>query len=142
MKLNVFIDANILVSVLNKEYPVFPDAARVLSWVTDNGHKLYTTSLCLAIAFYFAEKKHGSRIVKEKIELLAQHFEIAECNKPEVLQALQNKKVKDFEDGLQYYAAKNSFCDCIVTEDIGDYYFAITSVYNAEAFLRKYAKKR
>ncbi len=140
--MNVFIDANILVTVMNKEYPVYPNAARVLSWVIDKGHKLYTTSLCLAIAYYFAEKKHGSKKAKEKIGLLVDYFHIADCNKLEVTQALQDKRVKDFEDGLEYYAAKNAFCDCIVTEDVNDYYFSVSAVLNSENFLRKYAASR
>lgn len=140
--MNVFIDANILVSVMNKEYPVYPNAARVLSWVIAKGHKLYTTSLCLAIAFYFAEKKHGSKRAKEKIGLLAEYFHIADCNKREVTQALRDKMVKDFEDGLEYYAAKNALCDCIVTEDVDDYYFSVCNVLDSESFLRKYAKSK
>ncbi len=138
--MNVFIDANILVSVMNKEYPLFPNAARVLSWVIANGHKLYTTTICLAIAFYFAEKKHGAKRAKEKMALLSEYFQVAECGKLEVTQALQDKRVKDFEDGLEYYASLNSICSCIVTEDTNDFYFASGFVYTAENFLKKYAK--
>ena len=140
--MNVFIDANVLVSVMNKEYPVYPNAARVLSWVIANGHKLYTTTICLAIAFYFAEKKHGSKKAKEKIAMLSEYFHIADCGKLEVKHALQDNKVKDFEDGLEYFASVNSACSCIVTEDIGDYYFGISKVLNSEGFLRHYAKQR
>ncbi len=139
--MKVFIDANILVAVLNKEYPNYTFAARVLSWVSDNGHQLYTTTISLAIASYFAEKKHGAKRAKEKMAVLAQNFWIADCGKPEVMNALANKKIKDFEDGLQYYAAANSLCNCIVTENKEDFYFSELSVYNAEEFLKMYYKQ-
>ena len=56
-KMKVFLDANVLVSVLNKEYPLFPHSARILSLADQLRYQLYTTPICLAIAFYFAEKK-------------------------------------------------------------------------------------
>ena len=43
-----FLDANLLVAVLNKEYPAFTAAARVLSLAGQKGFVLYTSPLCLA----------------------------------------------------------------------------------------------
>ncbi|MFT4093610.1 MAG: PIN domain-containing protein [Niabella sp.] len=135
--MKVFIDANILVAVINKEYPLFTYASRVLSWVTANGHQLVTTSVCLAITFYFAEKKHGTKSAKERMALLANYFLIADCGNSEVMQAATNNKIKDFEDGLQYYAALHSGCNCIITENVQDFYFSKTEVLSAKDFLLK-----
>ena len=55
--MKIFLDANILVAVLNKEYPVYTYAARVVSLTNNKKHSVFTTPICLAIAFYFAEKK-------------------------------------------------------------------------------------
>ena len=55
--MKIFLDANILVSVLNKEYPLFTYSARVLSLMDHPKFEVYTSPICLAIAFYFAEKK-------------------------------------------------------------------------------------
>ncbi len=135
--MKVFIDANILVSVLNKEYPLFTYASRVLSWVTANRHELVTTSVSLAITFYFAEKKHGTRSAKERMIVLAEHFLIADCGIQEVLKAGADKKIKDFEDGLQYYAALHAGCSCIVTENVKDFYYSEIDVLTAKDFLLK-----
>ncbi|PVD50253.1 twitching motility protein PilT [Terrimonas sp.] len=136
--MKVFIDANILVAVINKEYPLYTYASRVLSWITTNKHQPVTTSVSLAITFYFAEKKHGTSSAKERIALMAEHLIIADCGKTEVLQAATEKKVKDFEDGLQYFAALNTGCSCIVTENVRDFYFAKIDVLNAKDFLLKF----
>ena len=133
-----FLDANVLVSVLNKEYPAFPYTARVLSLADNKRFKIYTSPLCLAIAYYFAEKKHGSILAKSKIDLLSQKLLIAGCGEKETFSALQNKKIHDFEDGLQYYTATHSGCSCIVTADIDDFYFSELEVLDAESFLKKY----
>jgi predicted nucleic acid-binding protein len=55
--MRIFLDANILVAVLNKEYPVFKYAARIMSLADKPRYKIYTSPICLAIAFYFSEKK-------------------------------------------------------------------------------------
>ncbi|MCC6289895.1 MAG: twitching motility protein PilT [Chitinophagaceae bacterium] len=139
--MKVFIDANILVAVVNKEYPLYTYASRVLSWITANKHQPVTTSVSLAITFYFAEKKHGTASAKERIALMAGNLMIADCGKTEVLQAATEKKVKNFEDGLQYFAALNAGCSCIVTENVKDFYFAKIDALNAKDFLLKFYRR-
>jgi predicted nucleic acid-binding protein len=133
--MKVYIDANVLVAVLNKEMPVFTYAARVLSLAQHPHFTLYTSPICLAIAFYFAEKKSGTRLAKEKMVQLCNFIEIIDATKETVKQALADKRVQDFEDGMQYYAALNQQCTCIVTEDTNDFNFSSLTVYNCKDFL-------
>ena len=136
--MRVFLDANILVSVLNKEYPLFSITSRIVSLADRPGYTLYTSPVCLAIAFYFAEKKFKSVIAKKKIEILCSHIKIAAAGKTIVEQTLQDPAIKDFEDGLEYYSAIDSKCDCIITEDIDDFYFSKIEVVSSGYFFEKY----
>ncbi len=140
--MRVFVDANILVAVVNKEYPLWTYASRVLSWVSANRHQLVITSVSLDITYYFAEKKHGAASAKARIGLLANHLLIADCGNKEVAFATNDKRVKDFEDGLQYYAALQAGCNCIVTENVKDFYFAKMEVLTAKEFLIKHYANR
>lgn len=74
--MKLFLDANILVSALNKEYPLFSWSSRVLSLTDRKLFKLYASPICLAIAFYFAEKKSGTTVAKSKIAMLVQKLYI------------------------------------------------------------------
>jgi predicted nucleic acid-binding protein len=136
--MRIFLDANILVSALNKEYPLFSYSARIISLADNKKFTVYTSPICLAIAFYFAEKKSGTQLAKKKIEILVSKLSITDIGKKEVLQSLQNKKVNDFEDGLEYYAAESSNCNAIITEDINDFYFSSIPVFNSISFLEKH----
>lgn len=136
--MKLFLDANILVSVLNKEYPLFPFTSRILSLNQNPSFQLYTSPICLAIAFYFAEKKSKALIAKQKIDLLVRNIQITGNSSAAVNLALKNSKIHDFEDGLEYYAALECGCTCIITEDINDFHFSEIEVLNSEAFLRKY----
>jgi predicted nucleic acid-binding protein len=136
--MKIFLDANILVSVLNKEYPLFTYTSRIMSLADKKKFTLFTSPVCLAIAFYFAEKKYKSISAKKKIQILCEHISIASVNKSTVLYSLQNPAVNDFEDGLEYYSAVENKCDCIITEDINDFYFSKIEVLRSEDFFQKH----
>ena len=137
-----FLDANILVSVLCNEYPLFTYTSRVLSLCDNPKFEVYTSPLCLAIAYYFTEKKNGNKIALNKIEVLTRKLKITLMDGDIVKKSIQYKSIHDFEDRLQYYSALQSKCKRIVTEDKGDYYFSDIEVLNAEDFLRSYAVKK
>lgn len=136
--MKAFLDANVLVSVLNKEYPVFSYSSRVLSLADSSKYKLYTSPICLAIAFYFAEKKSGNALARQKIGMLANKLNFTGVNQKTVLETDKNKQIHDFEDGLQYYSAVDSGCKCIITEDTGDFYFSKIEVLTSREFMENY----
>lgn len=135
--MKIFLDANILVSVLNKEYPIFSYSSRVLSLCDHPRYQVYTSPLCLAIAFYFAEKKSG-KAAREKIALLSNKMHMTGIDEKTVRSAVQNKRIHDLEDGLQYYSALESGCKCIVTEDLDDFYFSEVQVMNSRQFMENH----
>jgi predicted nucleic acid-binding protein len=136
--MRVFVDANVLVSVLNKEYPLFTHSARIISLASHKDFEVYTSPICLAIAFYFAEKKHKTKIARQKIELLCKYLRIAEATVSSVQKAIKNTAIHDFEDGLEYYAALENKCQCIITEDVKDFYFSEIEVLTCEQFFTRY----
>lgn len=81
-------------------------------------------------------------MAKKKIGLLTEKLSITLVGKAEVTAALQNKKVNDFEDGLEFYAAASYNCDAIISEDINDFYFSTIPVYNAKNFFEKVLLKQ
>lgn len=140
--MKVFLDATILISVINKEYPLFTYSSRILSLADRKGFETVTSPVCLAIAFYFAEKKYRSEKAKEKIRILSEHINIAEITGSSVQKTLKNKSILDFEDGLEYYAAREYGCSCIVSEATDDFYFSTIEVVNCERFFEKYMMKK
>ena len=138
--MRLFVDANILVATLNKEYPLFTWSSRLLSLQGKHDIVLFTSPLCLAIAFYFSRKKSGEKMAKEKIEMLLQHIGITSVDENITGQAIKNKLIHDFEDGLEYYSAIQHQCDCIITENRDDFYFSELEVMGCEAFLQKLKK--
>lgn len=140
--MKIFLDANVLVSVLNKEYPLFTVSSRILSLASSLKFQVYTSPICLAIAFYFSEKKYKTEGAKQKIKLLSENIGIAAATEYGVKRAAANPKVLDFEDGLEYYSAIESQCQCIITEDVSDFHFAEIEVLNCHDFALKYMSRK
>ena len=136
--MKIFLDANILVTVLNKEYPLFSLAARIMSLQDNKKFMIYTSPLCLAIAFYFSEKKSGTATAMKKISFLVTQIQITESGSKEVKKTIENKRISDFEDGLEYYSALNAGCNVIITEDAGDFHFTEIEVLGCRQFFQKY----
>jgi len=134
----LFIDANVLVAVLNKEYPLFSYASRLLSLADKPDMVLYTSPVCLSIAFYFAEKKSGHKLAREKIRMLVKKIQVCRLDHEMVSKSLQDARIHDFEDGLEYYAAVEAGCDFIITENQEDFYFSKIEVCNCKGFLTRY----
>jgi len=115
-------------------------AARILSLADHKDFTVFTTPECLAIVWYFAEKKSGSNKARYKIEILTQHIKVANSGSLEVEKALANKSIHEFEDGIQYYSAMHAGCDVVVTENKEDFYFSEIPVYSAEELILNIAK--
>ncbi|WP_373519639.1 type II toxin-antitoxin system VapC family toxin [Pricia sp.] len=136
--MRVFLDANVLVSVLNKEYPLFTFSSRILSMTDTQRHQLYTSALALAIAVYFSSKKSGERMAKKKIALLIENMKLTTIDHEVSKKAVMDKRVHDFEDGMQYYSALKASCGIIITEDASDFYFSEIPVVGCEEFILKH----
>ena len=135
--MKIFLDANILVSVLNKEYPLFSHSSRILSLSDNKSFEVFTSPLCLAIAYYFAEKKN-KKTARQKIGLLCKKLSVSAVTGNVVQKTVNNPAIQDFEGGLDYYAAMESKCRCIITEDADDFYFSAIEVLSCKAFFEKY----
>lgn len=139
--MRIFLDANVLVSVLNKEYPLFPNSARILSLTENSKFKVFTSPLCLAIAYYFSEKKSGNKLARKKLGLLSENLNVTTLNESTTRMASKSA-IEDYEDALQYYSALDSKCECIITENTQDFYKCDLEVLDCASFLSKYVMRR
>ena len=79
-------------------------------------------------------------MAKAKIELLFSKIKITGATTYDVKQTLQNKKISDFEDGLDHYSALESKCEVIITEDLNVFYFSEIEISNCKTFIKKIAQ--
>lgn len=138
----IFLDANVLVTVLCNEYPRFSACARVLSLADDRRFAVHTSPLCLAIGAYFAGKKNGKKLARKKIALLAGKLQVTSMGPKAVERTMADPRITDIEDGFQYFSALDAGCTCIVTHDRREWDFAGIEVLTPEDFLLKHVVVR
>ena len=91
------------------------------------------SGICLK-AYWKSNLYHKTSIYKY---LVCANIKICNCGQSEVQQAIENKKIGDLEDGVQYYSAKNASCDYIVTYNQKDFFFSQLEVLLPEEMLGK-----
>ena len=138
MKKSLFLDTNVVLDIV-LERPDFVKEARVLLLMSDhNNVELYTSALTIVTCAYFAKKFGRNPVTTVKsllkwfslIDLRKEHFELAVFS-----------KFKDFEDGLQFFAAKElKMIDYIITRDISDFKVSTIPVLSPKDFLLKFHK--
>jgi predicted nucleic acid-binding protein len=139
--MRIFLDANVLIAVLNKEYPRFDEAARLLSLAGKRPYQIYVSAVSLAIAWYFVERKSGKKLAAQKFDVLLKHIEVTPCGPTEIRRVSTFPPNIDWEDGLQVSSAESAGCNVIATFDLKDYYFSPIPYFTPKALLIEINKK-
>jgi predicted nucleic acid-binding protein len=100
-----FLDTNVLIDFLLNRPPFALDAATLLELARRQQLQLYTSSLSFATAYYLVRKTRPHDQTLAALVTLTQLIQVAAVDAATVQQALQ-AGFPDFEDALQYFAAK------------------------------------
>jgi predicted nucleic acid-binding protein len=120
MNKKVFVDSDIILDLLAERPLFYEDAAQIFTWAYKKSIELYTTAVVLANVFYILRKVNGNEKTKEQIKDLRLLVKILPIDEHIVDMAVRSK-FSDFEDGLQYYAAKEQNLFGIITRNLKDY---------------------
>jgi predicted nucleic acid-binding protein len=120
MSKEVFIDTDIILDLLCKREPFYPYAAEVFTRGDKGILKLVTTPLVFANVFYILRKLLGIEKAKELLRKLRIMIGIIEMDDKVVDLAL-NSSFSDFEDGIQYFSAREHGISTLLTRNIKDY---------------------
>ena len=135
----VFLDTNIILDLNLKRDPFYSDAIQIFS--SSNRFNYFTSSLCIANAFYLVEKAYSSVQAKRDMEEICNHLRIIPVSESTVHLALQAlfKQFRDFEDAIQYYCSFSERMECIVTRNERDFHKAELPIYSPKKFLKLFA---
>lgn len=112
-----------------------PCAERLLT-IGKDSMKFYISYLTVANFAYIVRKMPRETILY-MLRQMCDIFKIVK-NTKEQIQRNIFLNPSDFEDGLQYQAAMDAGCDCIITRNQKDFQFAKIPVMSASEFLAKH----
>jgi len=120
MSNRVFIDSDVILDLLCKREPFYPDAAELFTLSDQRTIELVTTSVVFANVFYILRKALGIDKAKELLRTLRILVGIVPVCEKTVDLAL-NSKFSDFEDGMQYFTARENGIKVLLTRNTKDY---------------------
>jgi predicted nucleic acid-binding protein len=139
MTKKVFIDSDIILDLLAERPLFYDDAAKIFSWAYKKKMELYTTAVVAANVFYILRKVNGNDKSKEQLKDLRLLVKILPIDENIVDMALSSK-FNDFEDGLQYYTAKERNLFGIITRNLRDYKIKDIVIQTSKEFVKTNAE--
>jgi predicted nucleic acid-binding protein len=120
MNRKVFLDSDVILDVLCKREPFYSFAAELFTLGDLGKVTLVTTSLVFANVFYILRKVLGIEKGKELLRKLRIIVGVISVTEKTVDLAL-NSNFAVFEDGLQYFTARENNIQILITRNVKDY---------------------
>ncbi len=135
---SIFLDTDIILDVFAERHPFHEKAARVLTLIEERRITGCTSSLIFSNLYYILRRLRTREIAITNLRKLRSLIDILPVDERSIEFAL-NSSFTDFEDAIQYYAAKQHHISYLITRNIKDYKAAdkkIITVCTAEDYLK------
>ena len=130
----IYLDTNFLMDLLARD----DENTLVATNVVEKGRRLnlkfYVSFLSVA-NFAYITRKQSKEVLYSNLDLICELFTIEANDKNQIINA-KSLEGKDFEDAIQYETAMKAECDCILTRNEKDFYFAKIPVLSPSNFLK------
>ena len=133
---NAFVDSDIILDLLLKREPFVDYSLGLLTTAKNDSIKLYTSTLILANIYYVVAKNVNKGVALSSLKYLSNYINVLSFDATHLDRAI-NGEHADFEDSIQYYIAKQSGCDLIISRNTRHYHKFDIPVLTAEQLLRK-----
>ncbi len=130
---NLFIDTNVLLDLL-MERDGYQEAAIIMDMSGSTEFRLSVSVLSMSNIAYVLRKVLNSDELYVALNKLSSFLHIVSVSSEDYFAAVK-LRARDFEDALQYFCAKSSGCDCIITRNIKDFVFSDIPVVSSKNFL-------
>jgi len=135
----VYLDTDVLMDFLYQRQPFFPSAVRLIARLEEGKTRGFVSTLIIWNLMYLLQKEFGRTQGKRILQDLRSLVTLVAVDEKIVDQALASD-IKDFEDAIQYFAARSSKLDTIITRNKKDYPQGTISLLTCEEFLAQAAR--
>ncbi|MDP4662634.1 MAG: PIN domain-containing protein [Salibacteraceae bacterium] len=114
--MKVFVDTNIIIDVVLNRKPFVDHSRLILDAGWANRISLFTSSVSFVNVHYIVEKFTSKEKAMASTIHLNELFEVLNVDQTMIDQSIRIEPY-DFEDAVQYFAAKSANCGCIISRD-------------------------
>ena len=120
--MKVFLDANIIIDVVQNRTDFVEESSKVLQSGLEGFIDLCASDVTFTTVSFYARKQRTTEQLYEIMQSLRDFIDVVPTGRIAIDWALQ-RKAKDFEDSVQYYAALRTGAEYIVSRNVRDYPF-------------------
>ena len=131
--MKVFLDANIIIDVVQNRSDFVEQSSKVLQSGLEGFIDLCASDVTFTTVSFYARKQRTTEQLYEIMQSLRDFIDVVPTGRIAIDWALQ-RKAKDFEDSVQYYAALRAGADYIVSRNVRDYPFDDVPVVTPQDF--------
>lgn len=135
---NIFLDTNFVIDYFVRE-EFNNDTESFLSIGKKLKYQFYISYLTVANFAYIMRKLPSEKLIS-LIYDISNTFKVIDNTNSQIQKAIL-LNATDFEDALQYQAALDANCDCIITRNQSDFSFSKIHVMSASKYLSNYITK-
>lgn len=120
--MNIFLDTNVWIDFLAERHPHYISAAALFTLADEGLCRFVVSSLTMVNAHYVCCERGNMPLAlwKQKVASLSDLVMVGSVGAEEIADA-SNSDWSDYEDSVQYFAAKRSGCQLIVTRNVKDF---------------------
>lgn len=134
--MKIYLDANIVLDVLLKREPFYPDSLAVLDFCESGRHEGWISIISVANISYIGSKLIGKREVLKVITILTEYLLVTGGEMHTVKSAIESG-FEDFEDALQHASAiEINGMEVIITRNTKDFKNSLLPVLTPVEFLK------
>jgi len=138
VNLKFYIDTNIFLnSYLNRDNNI---STKVLLFLEQRGVEIAINDISVVNIAYILRKKLSLDEMSQKINTLLSKYQII-CANQTIIRQSNESSFKDFEDGIQYFCAKEAQAHLIITDNIDDFKNSDIEVITTKGFYEKYIEQ-
>lgn len=131
----IFLDADIVMDFLARRVPFHQFADEVFNLSDQGKVDLVISSLTFSHVHYVLAKQIGKEKARQTLKQFKVLVTVANIG-DRVIDLALSSDFKDFEDGIQYYAALEMKCSMMLTRNLKDYKQAQIPVMTAESYIK------
>ncbi|PJZ44749.1 type II toxin-antitoxin system VapC family toxin [Leptospira brenneri] len=117
---NVYLDSDVIIDYLYAREPFFQETVELISRIENKKIKGYISSPIIWNIFYILAKYTNEKSARALIKEFKTIIEIIPVDE-KIIDLALNSTIKDFEDSIQYFAAKSKKIKYIITRNKKDY---------------------
>ncbi len=134
--MKVLLDTNVILDVLLERKPYLSASSKIFSLSAQKNIQLFVTATIVTDLYYIVSKLLSKKKARDFLVSLLDVVDICGVEKRIILDAIKSN-FSDFEDAVQYFAAKEENIERIVTRNKKDFRFSTIKILTPAEFVKE-----